>query len=429
MSKFQLILLVVFGAFVVIAVLLFSVSKGSSGSNAVATVVVWGDIPTYDFNNLLNNVALNNGPVRIQYVEKSQATFSTDFTEALALGKGPDLVILPLSKIYKERNKLLLIPNTTVNPKDFSQTFVEEGELFLTPEGTYALPLSVDPLVLYWNRDLFTNASLVAPPKYWDEIYGFAEKLSMKDSADNLKQSAIALGEAKNIVNSKDILTLLMLEAGTPITSSNGVDLHSELSSNFNLPTVPAESALDFYTQFSNPAKPFYSWNRSLLDSGTAFTSGTLAMYIGFASELPLLKAKNPNLNLSITAVPQSRVSGKVITFGRLKGVAIVKNTKNQPAALNAALLLVSKDISSALSTITGLPSARRELLNTKPKGFADSVFFDSAIKSKGFVDPDDVKTGKIFTKMIESVTSGKSRITEAVREASNEIDQIISTK
>lgn len=425
MSKFQLILLVVFGSFVIIAVLLFSVTKSGGGSTKGGTVVVWGDIPTYDFNNLINEANLNSGDIKIQYVEKAKDTFSADFTEALAVGGGPDMIILPLSKIYKERNKLYLIPAASVNPKDYSSTFIEEGELLTTPEGTYGLPLFVDPLVMYWNRDIFTNATLTAPPKYWDEIYDFASKLGVKDNAGNIKQTAIALGEAKNIPNYKDILALLMLQAGTPITSLNGTDIKSELNSNFNLPLVPAEAALDFYTQFSNPAKPFYSWNRSMVDASTAFTSGTLGMYIGYASELPLLKAKNPTLNLSVTSVPQSRVANKSITFGRLEAVAVVKSTKNPTLALSAALLLASKDVAAAFNKVTGIPPARRDLLSMKPSDLAQTVFFSAAIQSKAWIDPDASKTSLIFKNMIESVTSGKQRVSEAVNTANLEVDSI----
>jgi ABC-type glycerol-3-phosphate transport system substrate-binding protein len=426
MSKFQIILLSVFGAFILIAVILFSVSKGTN--TGTQNIVVWGDIPAYDFNALLANLPQND-QFRIQYFEKSKETFDTEFTEALAIGQGPDVVILPLSKIEKNKNKLLLIPSSSVSPQDFTETFIEEAQLLMYPEGIYALPLSVDPLVLYWNRDLLSSAAVTAPPAYWDEIYGYADKLIARDNAGNIQKALIPLGEAKNIPNAKDILSLLMLQAGTPITSYQGTELHSLLSEDFDLPLVPAQAALDFYTQFSNPAKPFYTWNRSMLDAETAFASGDVAMYVGYASELPLLRAKNPTLNLGITSVPQSRVSGKKITFGSLEGVAVVKNTSKQQAAFEAMLFLASKDTSLALSNITLLPPARIDLLANKPADLAQSVFYDAAIQARGWLDPDPVKTEDIFVNMIESITSGRARIAEAVSSADQEIDSIAQTK
>lgn len=425
MSKFQLILLIVFGAFIIVGVFLFSMSRG--GGVALPNIVIWGDISVSDFNALLDTSGLRNSSVAvIQYVEKSNATFDTDFTEALALGSGPDLVILSQENFWKERNKLALIPSSSISQKDFTSTFIEEGELFSNPDGTYAIPLVVDPLVLYWNRDLFSKASIALPPKFWDEVYGYAQKLTEKDNAGNIVKSAIALGEAKNIPNSKDILSLLMLQAGTPITSLTSGSLRAELNNNFNLPIVPAQAALDFYTQFSNPAKPFYTWNRSLKSAGTAFTSGDSAMYIGYASELKNLLAKNPTLNLGIAPIPQSRVSNKTLTLGRLSAVAIVRNSKNPSAALSVALSLASKDVMTKLSKILSLPPTRRDLLSIKQNDLAQSVFYDAAIQSKGWLDPNDSKTAQIFTDMIDSVTSGRARTSEALSTAGDQINALI---
>jgi len=425
MSKFQLILLVVFGAFILIAVMLFSMSSG--GGSSVPTITIWGDISAPDFSNLMNVAGLqNNQTAKIRYVEKSSATFDTDFTEALASGVGPDLVIISQENLWKQKNRLLLIPATSINQNDFISTFIDEGSLFYTTGGAYALPLIVDPLVLYWNRDLFSKEAIATPPKYWDEIYDYATKLTEKDNAGNITTSAIALGGSTNIPNSKDILALLMLQAGTPITNIVSGNLRAELTNSFNLSVVPAQAAVDFYTQFSNPAKPFYSWNRSMKSAGTSFTSGDSAMYIGFASELFNLLAKNPTLNLGISAIPQSRVSNKAITFGRLSALAVVKNSRNPTAALNIALTLISKDVMSALSKIVSLPPTRRDLLTVKQTDLAQSVFYDAAIRSRGWLDPDEVKTTQIFSNIVESVTSGRARTSEALGAAQNQINALI---
>ncbi|MFH1472841.1 MAG: extracellular solute-binding protein [bacterium] len=425
MSKFQIILLSVFGVFIVVAVVLFSFARG--GSNKSMTVVVWGDIPAYDFNNVLNSADLSqDNTLQIKYAEKNVATIESDFTEALATGSGPDLIIFSLDMFWKNRNKILPIPYGSVSDRDFRDTFIEEGELFLGSEGIYALPLSVDPLVLYYNRDLLTKAGIAKPLAYWDEIYATTLKLTEKDAAGNITKSTLALGEARNITHAKDILSLLILQAGAPITQFVGEELRPALSGNFNLPTAPADSALDFYTQFSNPAKPYYSWNRSLLPAETHFVSGDSAYYLGYASELRELRTKNPTLNLGVASVPQSRVSGKFLTLGYLRGVAISRGTKNATASLTAALKLVSRTTSLAFSQELLLPAPRRDILEERPSDAILSVFYDSALQSKGWIDPDNVATGLIFREMIESITSGRARTSEATSNASRGLEALI---
>ena len=425
MSKFQIILLAVFAISIVAGVAAFSLYRGSSNENVAVTV--WGDISSQDFSLLLNTPAINqNGTFISSYVEKSAETIEAEFTEALARGASPDLVILTQDKLWKNKPKLSVIPYTSVSERDFKTTFVEEGELFLDEAGIYALPLSIDPLVLYYNRDLLSTAGQARPIIYWDEIYKAATNLSKKDAAGNLVSSVMALGEARNIRNAKDILSLLLLQAGTPITSFVGSKLRSQIAANFGTPVSPGEAAFDFYTQFSNPTRVYYSWNRSMIDAQTHFTSGDSAYYLGFASELRVLKSKNPTLNFGVSLVPQSRVTGKTITFGRLRAIAISRGARNPSAALALAAKLISKEAALSLAEILALPPARRDLLSLEPTNAISSIFYDAALQSRGWLDPDTVATDAIFRAAIESITSGRARTLETVSKVDKEVEALI---
>ena len=425
MSKFQIILIALFAVFIVLGVVAFSLYRGSSKENIAVTV--WGDISSEDFNLLLNSTAITQDRTfSINYTAKSTETIDAEFTEALAQGTGPDLLILTQDRLWKNKAKLSLIPYSSISERDFRATFVEEGELFLDAAGIYALPLSLDPMVLYYNRDLLSAGGQAREMRYWDEIYAASSNLSKKDAAGNLVSSVMALGEARNISHAKDILSLFLLQAGTPITSFVNDALDSRIADNFDLPISPGESALDFYTQFSNPTKVYYSWNRSLIDAQTHFTSGDSAYYLGFASELRVLKNKNPILNLGISTVPQSRVSGKTVTFGRLRAVAISRGSLNPSVALALAIKLTSQEVALTLSQILSLPPARRDLLSVKPTDAILPVFYDAALQSRGWLDPDLIATDAIFREAIESITSGRARTVEAINKANREIDALI---
>ncbi|PIP55928.1 MAG: hypothetical protein CO183_01255 [Candidatus Zambryskibacteria bacterium CG_4_9_14_3_um_filter_42_9] len=426
MSQFQIILLVVFGVFIVGGVVAFSLFRGGAGDTSFP-MTVWGDIPRQDFTLLLNSPILTKDRrFIVSYVEKSADTIEAEFTEALARGIGPDLIILTQDKIWKNRPKLLTIPYTGISEQDFKSTFIEEGELFLSPDSIYALPLSIDPMVLYYNRDLLSSVGIAQPIAYWDEIYSATTNLSKRDAVGNLVLSTMALGEARNIPNAKEILSLLMLQAGTPIIGMTSSGLRSQIADSFGTPIPPGQAALDFYTQFSNPTRNYYSWNRSLVDAQTHFTSGDSAYYLGFASELRVLRNKNPALNFEISTVPQSRVSERVTTFGRLRGIAISRGSQNPGAALLLANTLVSKDIAIVLSEIMALPPTRRDLLALRHSGSVHPVFYSSALQSKGWLDPDSVATRAIFSEAIESVTSGRTRTDQAVAQMSRDMQELI---
>ena len=252
-----------------------------------------------------------NKLIKITYIKKDSSTFNNDFIEALAEGVGPDIVLLRDDYIYKNRNKLFTIPYKNYTERSFRDTFIEGGEVFLNADGAIALPFMVDPLVMYWNRDLFSNNAVSSPPQYWDQIYSLIEKTTRRDTSANILKSTIALGEWSNITNAKEILTMLLLQAGTPITSRNGQEVISVLNSKFDYPVIPSQSAVNFYTQFSNPTSPSYTWNRSLPSSFNLFLSGNLATYLGFASEIFSIQQKNSNLNFDVTYIPQIRDTTK----------------------------------------------------------------------------------------------------------------------
>lgn len=425
MSKFQIGLLIFFGVFIVIAVFLFSRNRG--GSTAAINLTVWGSMSAYDFNSALAGSGLDkNDAIGFSYEEKPLERLSETFTEALAEGRGPDLIILPVENILQDREKLLLIPGESVRQADFVNSFVKGGELFLTANGSLALPLYVDPMVLYWNKDTLARAALATPPVYWDQIYDYINKLTVRDNAGNLTSTALALGEAKNIPHSKEILSLLMLQAGTNIVENTGVGYVSTLLANPGLAQIPSIAALEFYTQFANPQKIYYTWNKSLLEASTAFTSGKSAMYLGFASELPTLRAKNPTLDLGIAPVPQSRVSARASTFGRIYGVAIARSAENPAGALSGVLALVSKANVAALAQAGSLVPARRDILSQSPGDPAGFVFYAAGLLTRGWLDPNRERTEKIFSDMIESVTSGRARVDEAVSAANTSLQAIL---
>ena len=297
----------------------------------------------------------------------------------------------------------------------------------MTPEGIMALPVSVDPLVMYWNRALFTQAKMTQPPKYWDEFYNLANVISKKDGSLNISKSAVALGEYANISHAKDIIINLAMQAGTPVTTWNGTKIQSVFADTFGQPTVPAEAAVNFYTEFGNPSKPSYSWNRSLSNSTNYFLSGDLALYFGFASEIANLQLKNPNLNFDVTTVPVSREGGVNVSFANFNALAITKSSKVPSAAFAVVSVLSGTAGVSAFSKTLNLPPVRHDLLNKKPVDAYQSVFYDSAIKSKAWLDPSPIETDVIFKSMIESITSGRVRTSEAVFKTSREISALLN--
>lgn len=425
MTRFQVILIGVFALFLIVGVIVFSAYKGSS-QNAVP-VVVWGTIPKNSFDDILKETTLyQSKEYTVQYVEKTEENFDADFIEALASGGGPDLFMLPSDKILKHQNKIFAIPYNVYTVRQFRDSFIEGAEIYLSPEGVLALPVFANPMVMYWNRSIFTDAKLTEPPKYWDEFYNLATTITKKDGALNISRSAVAFGEYANISHAKEIVLNLAMQAGTPVTTWNGSKVAVVFTGSFNKPTVPAEAAVNFYTEFGNPSKTSYSWNRSLPNSTNYFLSGDLALYFGFASEISTLQLKNPNLNFDVAMVPVSREGGTNVSIARFNAFAVTKSSKNPNGAFGVAAILSGTAGAKAISSTLKLPSVRRDLLSQRSINAYEVIFNDSAIRAKGWLDPNPTQTNSIFKNMIESITSGRARTGEAIFRAQNELSALL---
>lgn len=427
MSTFQLFVTTLFIAFTIFGVGVFALFGGALGGGGVGAVTVWGTEDKEIVTLLIDNLRAQDKSLQdVTYVEKEDATYRSELLNAMASGRGPDLFIVAQSDMNAFSDKVIPISYNTVSQSTFISSYVDMGQVFLTSYGALALPFTIDPLVMYWNRDLFAGAGISQTPRSWNEFLNLAPKITSLDATKSVTRSAVALGEWGNVVHAKEILAALFMQAGDNIVVRGSNDA---LQSVFGLvteasATSPAESALRFYTEFANPSKTTYSWNKSLPRSDSAFVSGQLAVYFGFASEYPSMGERNPNLRFGVAVVPQLS-AGTRITSGKLTGLAIPRTSHNVNGAILVAQKLSSKEAAAALFTATGFPPVRRDLALDTSSSAVAATFVDSALIARGWQDPEPTGTSEIFKTMIESVVSGRSDPATAVGEAALEFGQL----
>jgi len=293
---------------------------------------------------------------------------------ALAEGdfKGPDIFALPSSWMLQYRSKLLPAPRTVTMPfqelrgsikkelfaelrptrlpapQELSNTFLDAvvSEALLDTEPTegvpsqraiFGLPLSMDTLVLYANRDLLNAAGIPEPAKTWTELQAHIPRLTKLDAQGKLVQSGAAIGTGKNVQRSFDLLSLLMMQNGAVMATLDGeVRFHQIPSTLAGRPSPPGLDALLYYTDFANPQKLVFTWNDEQPDSLEAFLQGRAAYFFGYSYHLPIIKARAPRINLSVTGIPHIAAAVDPTT-GTVIGSDVIEG--NQPVAINFANL------------------------------------------------------------------------------------------
>ncbi|MEK9176880.1 MAG: extracellular solute-binding protein, partial [Patescibacteria group bacterium] len=405
MKPFHAVLLGIFVVMAIGAVLVLSSFTGRD-ERTVGTVVVWGPVPDSIVGTQISELKYLRGDLTsVSYRSFEPSTFMATLVEAIAANRGPDLVVFPASYLVKHGDKLQPLPYSVMSQRTFRDTFIEAGEVFLGESSFTGFPYIVDPLVLYWNRTLFTEAGIANPPRYWDEVTTLAPKLAKADKNGTLTQSAIALGSWDNVGHAKAIILSLMRELGDPVVArgEGGRPVIAPVSL-AQESTSPAYSAFRFYTEFANPTKPAYSWNRSQPSSRDAFLAGRLALYVGRASELYGIREANPNLNFDITSLPEARGAGKY-TESELHALAVPRGSSNPQGALVIAGALTDARAQELVVKFSRLPSVRRDLLVVSPEDPYSEVFRTAALSAFAFFDPDPAGTEDIFRRAVENIS------------------------
>ena len=415
-SSFQVIVISIAIIFLVAGVVTFALFGGAFGNSGQGPVVIWGTLDAQTMQSVVNSLKVSDNSFNnVTYVQKEPALYENGIINAIAAGTPPDIFLLPQANIAQFADKIQPISYNSVSQTTFTNSFVDEGQLFLTPSGALALPFTIDPLVMYWNRDIFASAGVSLPPALWKDLINNAPHLTQLDASKNITRSAVALGLWSNVTNAKAIFSTLVMQAGDPIViEKNGIPI-SVFGTNPNNSTgVPAESALRFYTDFANPSKSVYSWSRALPSAKDAFAAGNTAVYFGFASEFGALQARNPNLHFGVAVMPQAQGATTDITYGSITGLAIPRGAKNPSGALAMAQKLTAAPAITFVAKSFNEPPVRRDLIQNVPSDAVQQTFMKSALISRAWFDPNPPATDAAFQTMVESVVSGAVATSDA---------------
>ncbi len=433
MSNFKLIFIGIFVAGAIGGLLVFSgiINVGGSSATTVqGSATVWGTLDDTAFSAFLTSFNNSSKDVHVTYVQKDPATLDSDLTEALASGTPPDLVLLPDNLVWRYQDKLIHIPFSTLPTATFQTTFVDSADIFLASDGTVALPFAADPLVMYYNKDLLASAGIAQPPTNWQDFLNSIPLMTKKKSDLTLTQMGAAMGAYTNIAHAKDILAMLFMQSGSQFITDTGgmLDVHFGSNAQGN-EEADAASAMNFYMGFSDPLKQDYTWNAGSPLDRDAFTQSSLAYYFGSASELPLIRAQNPNLNFGIALPPQG-VSGTPLTTGTSYGFAIPKTAPNELLSYTAATLMISAASETSLVNTTGTTLAliptRRDVLTIKPTSDPYLQFlYNAALVQHSWLDPNPTVSDQIFGDLVKNISSSTFDTDSALTQASAQLQTL----
>jgi multiple sugar transport system substrate-binding protein len=357
--------------------------------------------------------------VQIQYTKKNVDTYERDLVDALASGNGPDIFSINNGWLPKYMDKATSAPASTISLKDYKDAFVDVAVNDFVKDGkVYAVPLSVDSLALYYNKDLLGTVGIATPPKTWQELALDSQKLS-RNSRGFFSRSGVTIGTNTNVNRAVDILYLFMLQKGVkPFNQDSLTPSFAEPVYVNNNSVNPGQEALDFYTSFANPGNPNYSWNYNSNYSIDAFTNGQAAFMYSYYYTRETILQKSPNLNFDIASVPQPNLDNPSVNFSNYWGETVSKQSKNAAYAWDFLKFMSSKEQLDKYYVRHQQPSSRKDLISLQIQNADVGVFANANLTSKSFYRPDQAQMDTIFGNLIDNVIRNGVSVSDALNQA-----------
>ena len=406
-----------------------------------------------DFSAIFNAYKTIHPFININYRKLRYSEYEDELIDALAEDRGPDIFSIHNTWMRKYKNKLEPIPASitmaypvirgTIKKEIIPELRTKKSITLIKLKNEYidviyndvvldqrifGMPLAVDNLVLYYNRDLLNNAGIAVPSTFWNrELQQNIKRLTKLDSRGQIIQSGIALGGGANIERSADILAVLMMQNGSKLTDDAGnITFHrqyDEYKTNYN----PGLEALRFYSDFANPTKEVYSWNNSLPNSLDFFIQGKLAFMLGYSYHLPTIKTSAPKLNLGIAPLPQIEGSKKSINFANYWVEGVSKKSKHINEAWDFIQFATNAENIKPYLKSTNKPSALRSVAKEQLEDEDVGIFASQVLTSKTWYKGRDFEAAeKIIHEMIEATSANEARIAEIISLGANKVQQTL---
>ncbi|MEK7506475.1 MAG: sugar ABC transporter substrate-binding protein [Patescibacteria group bacterium] len=443
MDRTKLMILGGIAGALLLGLLVFFLFRGLGGITKAPQPVYlqfWGvyDNPSY-YADIIRAYEKINPTVHINYRLFSFADYEKQLVDAFAAGTGPDIWLMHNTWLPKHGDKIQPLPQAIPDQKqplftikDFQDQFIDVTLNDLTlSDQIYALPLYADTLALYYNKEMFNTAGIATPPATWNEFNDTIKKLTKLDNRGGITQAGAALGTAKNINRSTDILSLLMLQSGVQMTDAENTA--ATFASAYGSQRV-GEVALQYYTDFANQLKQVFTWDNQQHYSVDAFVEGRAAMMLNYSHQILTLRAKAPRFNFTIAPVPQLGPTGAeglaetqtAVNYANYWAPTVAKQSKNAVEAWKFLVYLSSAETAKQYLAAASRPAARRDLIAAQITEPEIGVFAKQALSARSWYQADNNEIEAIFAEMIDDVNFGRASIRDALQSAESKVNVLM---
>lgn len=395
-----------------------------------------------DFRTVIAKYSALHPNITINYRKLSFDEYESELLNALAEDRGPDIFSINVNRLTEYQPKLQPMPSQitmayleevgtikketiAVNKTTNSITLTQLKDKYIdtvykdvvlehlnTTKNVkelrvFGLPLSMDTMATYYNKDLLNNAAIAELSDYWsnDKFKKDLKKLTKQDAQGDIIQSGMALGSGANVERSYDILAAIMMQNGaTIIDDQKRVVFRNAIK---NKDYNPGVDAIRFYSDFSNPTKDLYCWNLEQENSLEMFMQGRLAVLYGYSYLQPIIRSQAPKLNFSIKKFPQIEGSTTPVNVADYWVEVVSKKSNSKTESWDFIQFMANNpdNVKSFLSS-TGRLSALRAVIAEQVNDDALAVFAEQLYNAKTWYKGKNYQEAvKAVVEMIDAIS------------------------
>lgn len=439
-----------------IVLVVTGVLKSEPQTVAPVTLTVWG---TADEEKAVATIAAKYRETRsyvtVTYTKVRAEDYAEQLVSAWAKGTGPDVFFAPANWIGKMSQYAVPMPenltvpqvivskgligtsskvvqNTKIAPSVavLRNSFVEAVTEDVARDGqVWGLPLSMDTIVTYYNKDLTNNAKIFEPAATWSQLQTHltSNRLTQVDEQGKLIQSGAALGTSNNVPYATDLLALLMLQNGSTMVSA---DRQARINDEVGL------QALRFYLSFGQPRKSNYSWDKTQTNARDAFLQGKVGYYFGTLADRSIIAATNlnwgvaPMLHIRPTGDNDGATSERYIDVAKYSVAMVSKASAQGGRSVQAwnfvEFVTQANNVTPYLQITNQLP-AQKSLLAQYESNQDLSVYAKQLLTAKTWYHGNDgVAVEEYLAQLIDAGLEEKIDLTELLNRANAQIQSTL---
>lgn len=366
------------------------------------------------WKNIKTGFEAQNPDITIEWVTAPYGEIMNQVINMAGGGDKVDVIFGEIGWVPGLEDAGLAAPITDILPQSFIDDFYPDVINSFNINGKpYGVPLYISPYVLYYNKNLFTQAGLDpnTPPTTYDEMLSMAEKLAQLKDANGNKIYAFGQTTASVAVSGSSLNAMVFNFGGEVLDDAGKLSIDNEgFRQAFAMVKLLDE-------------KGYNPQNAKLKDLRNLFALGQLAMYYDQSWGFNGVKSINPDAgNFTASAAPLKGGDGTGQSLLQAHCFVLVDNGKARSDATSKFVQYVISEnqLNDYLENLTPAYPAKKSMENMA--GVVNNGVLKGAAASAGNVKQ------QTFIPQLNDLNLELCTLAQAVTVSRQNLDDAIAT-